>query len=58
MLITYLIPVYNEKNTIQKAIIQAIRIPIKKKEIIIIDNNSTDGSIEIIKKFSKKKILV
>jgi len=55
MLITYLIPVYNEKNTIQKAIIQAIRIPIKKKEIIIVDNNSTDGSTEIIKKFSKKK---
>jgi glycosyltransferase involved in cell wall biosynthesis len=55
MLITYLIPVYNEKKTIKKAIIQAIRIPIKKKEIIIIDNNSTDGSTEIIKKFAKKK---
>ena len=55
MLITYLIPVYNEKKTIKKAIIQAIRIPIKKKEILIIDNNSTDGSTEIIKKFKKKK---
>jgi hypothetical protein len=38
MLITYLIPVYNEKKTIKKAIIQAIRIPIKKKEIFLLKN--------------------
>ena len=55
MLITYLIPVFNEKKTVKKAILQAINIPIKKKEIIIIDNNSTDGSKDIIKKFSIRK---
>jgi glycosyltransferase involved in cell wall biosynthesis len=55
MEITYLIPVFNEIKTVKKSIIQAIRIPIQNKEIIVIDNNSTDGSAEIIKKFIKFK---
>ena len=55
MLITYFIPVYNERKTIRRAIVQAINIPIKKKQIIIIDNNSTDGSREVIKEFSGEK---
>ena len=55
MKITYLIPVFNEIKTINKSIIEAIKIPIKNKEILVIDNNSTDGSAEVIKKFSKFK---
>jgi len=55
MEITYLIPVLNEIKTVKESIIQAIKIPIKNKEIIVIDNNSTDGSAEIIKKFLKFK---
>jgi glycosyltransferase involved in cell wall biosynthesis len=34
---------------------QATKVPIKNKEIIVIDNNSTDGSAEVIKKFIKFK---
>jgi glycosyltransferase involved in cell wall biosynthesis len=55
MEITYLIPVFNEIKTVKESIIRAIKIPIKSKEIIIIDNNSTDGSADIIKKFLKFK---
>jgi glycosyltransferase involved in cell wall biosynthesis len=55
MKITYLIPVFNEIKTIKESIIQAIKIPIKNKEIIIIDNNSTDGSADVIKTFLKFK---
>lgn len=51
-LITFLIPVYNEVKTIEKAILEVVNLKDVNKEIIIIDNNSTDGTKEIINKFS------
>lgn len=51
MIITFLIPVYNEVKTIENAIEEVLQIENIKKEIIIIDNCSTDGSIQIVKKF-------
>lgn len=53
--ISFIIPVLNEKKTVVKAINQIINLKFKKKEIIIIDNGSIDGSQELIKKFYKKK---
>lgn len=53
-LITYLIPVYNEINTVEEAIKKVIKFNFKVAEILIIDNCSSDGSIKIIKKFKKK----
>ncbi len=50
MLISYIIPVFNERKTVEKSIQDIIDLKIDK-EIIIIDNNSTDGSKEIINKF-------
>ena len=44
MSITFLIPIYNEVKTVRRAIEETLNINIQKKEIIIIDNNSTDGS--------------
>jgi len=56
--LTYLVMVYNEIKTVKKAIEQVVNIKYKNKEIIVIDNGSTDGSAEVIKKFGKiKKIL-
>ena len=52
--ISYIIPVFNEKNTIKKAITDVLRLPIKK-EIIVIDNNSYDGTKQILIDFKKKK---
>jgi dolichol-phosphate mannosyltransferase len=58
MKITYLITVYNEIKTVEQSILDIINIQYPKKEIIIIDNGSTDGSQKIIKKFNKiKKVL-
>ena len=54
--ITYLVLVFNEKKTIEKAITNCLSLPINK-EIIVIDNNSDDGTKEILirlKKIHKK----
>jgi biofilm PGA synthesis N-glycosyltransferase PgaC len=56
--ITYLVTVYNEKKTVKKAISDVLNINYPNKEIIVIDNGSTDGSQEIISQFKGiKKIL-
>ena len=44
MSITFLIPIYNEVKTVRKAIEETIKLDVPSKEIIIIDNKSTDGS--------------
>jgi len=54
MLITYVILCKNEVATINQAVKDILEIDIKEKEIIIIDNKSTDGTIEEIKKIKKK----
>ena len=55
-----ILPTYNEKNHIIKLINELVNIIKKTKkdfEIIIVDDNSIDGTAQIIKnKFLKKKI--
>ena len=53
-ILTVIIPVYNETNTIVKIIDQILKIKIKK-QIIVVDDCSTDGSKEKIIK-NKRKI--
>jgi glycosyltransferase involved in cell wall biosynthesis len=55
--ITYLIPVYNEIRTVRRAIEDIINLNYHNKEIIIIDNGSTDGSQKIINTFKNNKII-
>jgi len=56
-IISVIIPVYNEKATIKEAIrrVQKQRI---KKEIIIIDDFSTDGTRNILRKIKDKNIKI
>ena len=50
MKLSIIIPAYNEKNTIKK-IIQKIKLVKNiKKQIILVDDGSTDGTTDIIKK--------
>ena len=56
--ITYLITVYNEVKTVRKAIQDILDIKYDNKEIIVIDNASTDGSQEIIKDFPNIKYII
>ena len=53
--LSIIIPVYNEKNTIEKVLDKITKITYIKKEIIVVDDFSDDGSYEILK-INKKKI--
>jgi len=48
--ISIIIPVFNEKNTIQE-IINAVLATPYKKEVLVIDDGSTDGTGEILNNF-------
>lgn len=55
--LSVVIPAYNERETIRGIIgrVQDVDISPLKKEIIIVDNVSTDGTREILKKLDKKE---
>jgi len=52
-LLCIIIPVYNEKKTIAVIINKILKITNLKKQIIIVDDGSTDGTVEILKRLSK-----
>ena len=47
--VSIVIPCFNEKNTILEIVKKVIDSPVPNKEIIIVDNYSTDGTREILK---------
>ncbi len=54
--ISVIIPVYNEENTIEEIIDKIIDISIYNKEIIVVDDCSTDNSLQIIETKLKDKV--
>ena len=52
--LSIIIPVYNEKYTIQKLLNKIYKLRNLKKEIIVINDASTDGTKEILEKNKKK----
>jgi len=57
MKISIIIPVYNEKKTIVKLLTKVKRLKNINKQIIVIDDGSTDGSSELIKsRFNEKNV--
>ena len=56
--LSIIIPVYNEKKTIQ-ALIEKVRKADTlglKKELIIVDDGSDDGTVDILKKINNAKV--
>ena len=53
--VTFIIPCYNEIKTIEKIIKKIIILKRIRKEIIVVDDYSTDGSRDVIIKFQKLK---
>jgi dolichol-phosphate mannosyltransferase len=56
MLVSILIPCYNEKHTIEKLIFKVKKQKKIKKQIILVDDGSTDGTSKIIKSKLKSKV--
>tara|TARA_A100001011_G_C14299383_1_gene840031 strand:+ start:984 stop:1685 length:702 start_codon:yes stop_codon:yes gene_type:complete len=58
--LSVLIPVYNEKNTIQQCLDAVLnsRIGNLELEVIVSDNNSTDGTKEILAKIDDKRVKI
>lgn len=50
MKLSVVVPVYNEKNTIQEIISRVKKVEGVDKEIVIVDDCSKDGTVEILKK--------
>ena len=48
-MLTIIIPVYNEINTIEKILDKIDRVNFISKEIILVDDGSTDGTVDLIK---------
>ena len=46
--LSVVIPCYNEKNSIHTIVEKVLAAPIKNKEIIVVDDKSTDGTSEIL----------
>ena len=55
--LTFVVLVWNEAKTIKKAIKDVQKIKYSNKEIIVVDNNSTDGTVEILNKIKKIKVI-
>ncbi len=56
MKLSIVIPCYNEESTILQLIEAVRRAPIEKKEIIIVDDGSTDGTRRILEGLSYPEI--
>ncbi len=52
--LSILMPVYNERETVEAAIAEALRaeLPVAERELIVIDDGSTDGTRELLREHS------
>lgn len=55
MKLSIVVPVYNEKNTIEQILTKIEAVTDLDKEIVVVDDASTDGTTEILKKLEKQK---
>ncbi len=57
MLLSVIIPVYNERDTLIEILKRVEAVPVKK-DIILVDDGSTDGTRQILKNFKGKNIKI
>jgi len=56
-LVSIIVPVYNGQKTIAKCIESLLKAEYPRKEIIIIDNGSTDATLKIVSRYPVKLII-
>ena len=52
--VSIIIPCYNSKKYIERCLNSILKDKLKEKEIILINDGSTDNTLEIIEEYSKK----
>ena len=57
MNLSIVIPVYNERKTLKKLLSKVLKQR-EVSKVVVIDDGSTDGSSEILKKIRSKKVKV
>ncbi|WP_183578605.1 glycosyltransferase family 2 protein [Mucilaginibacter sp. X5P1] len=57
-LVSIIIPVYNSENHLEETILSALNQTWPNKELIIVDDGSTDGSLAIAKKYENSTVKV
>jgi glycosyltransferase involved in cell wall biosynthesis len=53
-LLTVVMPVFNEKSTVEEIVDRVLAVPVRI-ELIAVDDASTDGSVEILERLSREK---
>jgi glycosyltransferase involved in cell wall biosynthesis len=53
MLLSIIIPAYNEEKTIEKLLDKVFAVPVKK-EVVVVNDGSTDGTKKILTKITKR----
>lgn len=56
MKLSIIIPCYNEKVLLAESVERVVNSPVNDKEIILVDDGSTDGTIEIIQESVESKV--
>ena len=58
MKLSIIIPCFNEINTVLKLVNSVINSPVKDKEIIIVDDFSTDGTRDQLSKINNEQVRI
>ena len=56
-LVSIIIPVYNGRKYIKEAVDSALRQTHKRKEVIVVDDGSTDGLSDLMKQYIDNKLI-
>jgi glycosyltransferase involved in cell wall biosynthesis len=54
MKLSVVIPVYNEKNTVKEIVDLVLAVRSIEKEIVMVDDGSTDGTVEVLKEIGEE----
>jgi glycosyltransferase involved in cell wall biosynthesis len=58
MKISVLVPAFNEEKTIERVLNKLLALPIADREIIVVDDGSTDGTSNIVQRISESHSVV